>query len=245
MTLATLVDWKYGTGFSFRSRDQQPHRMTTRSSAGCCTLTGTRCGRRARARRSWRRCTWRCSERSPGRSCRCRWRCGPPASAPPTASRESSCARLLERQPGVPRHRARAGVRGRSSASARSPGFLALFFFSIAVVTKLTSDTLDGIDTGPIEAATATGARHSQMLRSSGRAADPPGLHVVRAVQLRAQPAGLGRDRARRRRRDRAAPQGLHRRTSTGSRSSAIIVLFIIVVFVVDRLSTLLRRRLV
>ncbi len=46
-------------------------------------------------------------------------------------------------------------------------GLLALFFFSIAVVTKLTADTLDGIDIGPLEAANASGARHSQMLRTA------------------------------------------------------------------------------
>lgn len=47
------------------------------------------------------------------------------------------------------------------------PGILALFFFSIAVVTKLTSDTIDGIDPGPIEAARASGAGHAQMLRTA------------------------------------------------------------------------------
>lgn len=47
------------------------------------------------------------------------------------------------------------------------PGILALFFFSIAVVTKLTSDTIDGIDPGPIEAARAGGAGHWQMLRTA------------------------------------------------------------------------------
>lgn len=46
-------------------------------------------------------------------------------------------------------------------------GLLALFFFSLAVMTKLTADTLDGIDMGPIEAANAAGASHSQMLRTA------------------------------------------------------------------------------
>ncbi|WP_129667179.1 phosphonate ABC transporter, permease protein PhnE [Phytoactinopolyspora endophytica] len=45
------------------------------------------------------------------------------------------------------------------------PGILALFFFSLGVVTKLTSDTIDGIDHGPVEAARASGASHPQMLR--------------------------------------------------------------------------------
>jgi phosphonate transport system permease protein len=47
------------------------------------------------------------------------------------------------------------------------PGVLALFFFSMAVIVKLTADTLDGIDMGPIEAANAAGASHSQMLRTA------------------------------------------------------------------------------
>ena len=47
------------------------------------------------------------------------------------------------------------------------PGLLALFFFSMAVVVKLTADTLDGIDMGPVEAANAAGASHTQMLRTA------------------------------------------------------------------------------
>ena len=47
------------------------------------------------------------------------------------------------------------------------PGLLALFFFSLAVMVKLTADTLDGIDLGPVEAANAAGASHTQMLRTS------------------------------------------------------------------------------
>jgi len=46
-------------------------------------------------------------------------------------------------------------------------GLLALIFFSLAVTTKLTSDTLDGIDMGPIEAANAAGAGLAQMLRTA------------------------------------------------------------------------------
>ena len=45
-------------------------------------------------------------------------------------------------------------------------GLLALVFFSLAVTTKLTSDTLDGIDMGPVEAANASGASLNQMLRT-------------------------------------------------------------------------------
>ncbi|WP_051062344.1 phosphonate ABC transporter, permease protein PhnE [Ilumatobacter nonamiensis] len=46
-------------------------------------------------------------------------------------------------------------------------GLLALFFFSLAVTTKLTSDVLDGIDPGPVEAANASGAGLTQMLRTA------------------------------------------------------------------------------
>ena len=37
-------------------------------------------------------------------------------------------------------------------------GIMALIFFNIGVVAKLLSETIDGVDTGPIEAARATGA---------------------------------------------------------------------------------------
>jgi len=46
-------------------------------------------------------------------------------------------------------------------------GLLALFFFSLAVTTKLTSDVLDGIDRGPLEAAQAAGAGLTQVLRTA------------------------------------------------------------------------------
>ncbi len=46
-------------------------------------------------------------------------------------------------------------------------GIVALILFNIGVVGKLTSETIDGIDTGPLEAAQAAGARHSQAVRTS------------------------------------------------------------------------------
>lgn len=45
------------------------------------------------------------------------------------------------------------------------PGILALFFFNVGVVVKLLSETIDGVDTGPIEAARATGANRTQTVR--------------------------------------------------------------------------------
>ena len=45
------------------------------------------------------------------------------------------------------------------------PGILALILFNIAVVAKLLSETVDGVDPGPIEAARATGANRLQTVR--------------------------------------------------------------------------------
>ena len=45
------------------------------------------------------------------------------------------------------------------------PGILALGLFNIGVVAKLTSETVDGIDTGPIEAARASGGNRLQTVR--------------------------------------------------------------------------------
>lgn len=46
-------------------------------------------------------------------------------------------------------------------------GIVALILFNIGVVGKLTSETIDGIDTGPLEAAQAAGAGHSQAVRTA------------------------------------------------------------------------------
>ena len=45
------------------------------------------------------------------------------------------------------------------------PGILALVLFNIAVVAKLLSETVDGVDRGPIEAARATGANRLLTVR--------------------------------------------------------------------------------
>lgn len=45
------------------------------------------------------------------------------------------------------------------------PGILALIFFDVGVVAKLLSETVDAIDTGPIEAVDAAGSRRTQMVR--------------------------------------------------------------------------------
>ena len=45
------------------------------------------------------------------------------------------------------------------------PGIMALIFFNIGVVAKLLSETVDGVDKGPIEAVDAGGSRRTQMVR--------------------------------------------------------------------------------
>jgi len=45
------------------------------------------------------------------------------------------------------------------------PGILALILFNIAVVAKLLSETVDGVDPGPIEAARAAGGGRAQTVR--------------------------------------------------------------------------------
>lgn len=45
------------------------------------------------------------------------------------------------------------------------PGILALIMFDIGVVAKLLSETVDGVDEGPIEAADAAGTDRKQMVR--------------------------------------------------------------------------------
>ena len=47
------------------------------------------------------------------------------------------------------------------------PGILALVLFNIGVVAKLMSETIDGVDPGPIEAAQASGANRTQTVRWS------------------------------------------------------------------------------
>lgn len=45
------------------------------------------------------------------------------------------------------------------------PGILALLFFNIGVTVKLLSETVDGVDPGPIEAGRASGATRTQAIR--------------------------------------------------------------------------------
>jgi phosphonate transport system permease protein len=124
------------------------------------------------------------------------------------------------------------------------PGLLALFFFSLAVMVKLTTDTLDGIDLGPVEAANAAGASHSQMLRTS---VVPQILPAFSSFSLYAFELNL---RA-------SAVLGLVGAGGIGNRLDffrnrgqwdklwGLVFMFFIVVFIVERISVSIRRRLV
>ncbi len=124
------------------------------------------------------------------------------------------------------------------------PGLLALFFFSMAVVTKLTSDTLDGIDMGPIEAAQASGSGLIAMLRT---AVLPQILPSYTSFVLYGFELNL---RA-------SAVLGLVGAGGIGSRIEffrsrgdwsevwGLVLMFFLVVFLVERFSVTIRRRLV
>lgn len=123
-------------------------------------------------------------------------------------------------------------------------GILALFFFSIAVISKLTADTLDGVDPGPIEAAHASGAGHSQMLRT---AVLPQILPAYTSFALYSFELNL---RA-------SAVLGFVGAGGIGQRINSfyglgrweevwgLVLMFFLVVFVVEQISLVLRRRLV
>jgi len=123
-------------------------------------------------------------------------------------------------------------------------GLLALFFFSLAVTTKLTSDTLDGIDMGPIEAANASGASLTQMLRT---AVVPQILPSYTSFVLYNFELNL---RA-------SAVLGLVGAGGIGQRIEffrgagrweelwGLVFMFFLVVFIVERISVTLRRRLI
>lgn len=123
------------------------------------------------------------------------------------------------------------------------PGIFALFFFSIAVTAKLTADTVDGIDPGPIEAARASGASHLQTLRT---AVVPQILPAYTSwalytfeLNLRASAVlgfvgagGIG------------AVINFHRGRGEWSEVWGIVVMFFLIVVVVERVSVAARRRL-
>lgn len=123
-------------------------------------------------------------------------------------------------------------------------GTLALIFFSLAVTTKLTSDTLDGIDMGPVEAAHAGGAGYTQMLRTAVVPQILPAYtsFVLYSFELNLRASavlgivgagGIGQR------------LGFFRNEDNWEAVWGIVFMFFLVVFVVERLSVSLRRRLV
>lgn len=124
------------------------------------------------------------------------------------------------------------------------PGVLSLIFFSIAVTSKLTSDLLDGIDMGPVEAADSVGARHTQKLRTAIVPQILPSyvsfLLYNFELNLRASAVlglvgagGIGQ------------LIDFYRGALAWPQVWGIIVLFFIVTVIVEQLSIMLRRRLV
>jgi phosphonate transport system permease protein len=124
------------------------------------------------------------------------------------------------------------------------PGVLALILFNIGVTAKLTSETIDAVDTGPLEAAFAAGAGHVAALRTAVLPQVLPSyvafsLYVFE-LNLRASTVlgivgagGVG------------VALRLELSRFRYDRVSAIIIGIFAVVFVLERISIALRRRLV
>jgi phosphonate transport system permease protein len=123
------------------------------------------------------------------------------------------------------------------------PGILALFFLSIGVIAKLTSDIVDGIDMGPVESARASGASHLQMVKTSVLPQILPGytsfaLYTFE-INLRGS-AVLGFVGAG------GIGQVFSEYYQRGwyDRLAAVVIGFFVVVFVVDRISIAVRKHL-
>lgn len=123
-------------------------------------------------------------------------------------------------------------------------GIIALIFFNIGVNAKLTSETIDGVDVGPIEAADAAGANRFQRAWAAVVPQIMPNytsysLYVFE-LNLRASlvigivgGGGIGQ-----------VIQVQFARFNFENVGAIVVALFVIV-FVIDRLSIYLRRRLV
>jgi phosphonate transport system permease protein len=123
------------------------------------------------------------------------------------------------------------------------PGVLALFFLSVGIVAKLTSDTIDGIDPGPVESAKAAGASHVQVLRTAVLPQILPGyvsfsLYTFE-INLRGSAVlgfvsagGIGELLSN------------YYQRAQWDRMWGVVVGFFVVVFIVDRLSIAMRKRL-
>ncbi|MCI0425483.1 MAG: phosphonate ABC transporter, permease protein PhnE [Actinobacteria bacterium] len=123
-------------------------------------------------------------------------------------------------------------------------GVLALIFFSLAIMAKLLSETIDAVDTGPLEAARATGGSHFPAVRVSVLPEVLPNyvayaLYILE-INIRASvvlglvgAGGIGR------------VLEAQRSFFQFDRVLAVVILIFVIVFIVDQISVALRRRLV
>jgi phosphonate transport system permease protein len=124
------------------------------------------------------------------------------------------------------------------------PGALALVFFSLGIMGKLLSETVDAVDPGPIEAARATGSAHWPAVRSAVLPQVLPNyvayaLYIFE-INIRASvviglagAGGIGR------------VLEAQRTFFRFDRVLAIIILIFVLVFLIEQVSVALRRRLV
>lgn len=123
-------------------------------------------------------------------------------------------------------------------------GVLALFFFTLAIMAKLLSETIDSVDTGPLEAARATGGSHFPAVRVSVMPQVLPNyvayaLYVFE-ISIRASvvlglvgAGGIGR------------VLEAQRAFFRFDRVLAIVIVIFILVFTIEQISVYFRRRLV
>ena len=131
-----------------------------------------------------------------------------------------------------------------SLGSGAFAGTLALFFFSLAIMSKLLSETVDSADPRPLEAAKATGSKHFPAVRSAVLPQVLPNyvaysLYVFE-INIRASVVlGLVG----------AGGIGQVIETQRGffrfDRVLAVVILIFVLVFVIEQVSIALRRRLV
>lgn len=123
-------------------------------------------------------------------------------------------------------------------------GALALFFFSLAIMAKLLSETIDAVDPGPLEAAKSTGSAHLPAIRSGVLPQVLPNyvayaLYIFE-INIRASvvlglvgAGGIGR------------VLEVQRSFFRFDRVIAIVVVIFVIVLVIEQVSVALRRRLV
>ncbi len=123
-------------------------------------------------------------------------------------------------------------------------GAIALSIFSLAIMAKLLSETIDGIDPGPLEAAKSTGAKHFPALRSAVLPQVLPNyvayaLYIFE-INIRASAViglvgagGIGRILE--------AQRVFYR----FDRVLAVVIAIFVIVFLIEQISVALRRRLV